>query len=182
MRDGKLQHLLARDLVPGDIVCLSAGDRIPADIRLTQVSHTPAQASQPGGGPGCPRARSPPSVSINARSSAGRWPLSCSFPFRGSMATVSRGPGAAWERAGRPAWSPGPVALLVTLPVPRDRLSHSGVVPGEDHASAGLSTLQTQAALGARKVSLPQPGGPTGADQNWAPKGQSSVRLTAAAD
>nr|XP_013001282.1 calcium-transporting ATPase type 2C member 2 isoform X2 [Cavia porcellus] len=38
MRDGKLQHLLARDLVPGDIVCLSAGDRIPADIRLTQVT------------------------------------------------------------------------------------------------------------------------------------------------
>ncbi|KAM6177471.1 calcium-transporting ATPase type 2C member 2 [Erethizon dorsatum] len=38
MRDGKLQHLLARDLVPGDIVCLSAGDRIPADIRLTRVT------------------------------------------------------------------------------------------------------------------------------------------------
>ncbi|XP_023561015.1 calcium-transporting ATPase type 2C member 2 isoform X2 [Octodon degus] len=38
MRDGKLQHLLARDLVPGDVVCLSAGDRIPADIRLTKVT------------------------------------------------------------------------------------------------------------------------------------------------
>uniref|UniRef100_A0A8C5JXF3 Calcium-transporting ATPase n=1 Tax=Jaculus jaculus TaxID=51337 RepID=A0A8C5JXF3_JACJA len=38
MRGGKLRHLLARDLVPGDIVCLSAGDRIPADIRLTEVT------------------------------------------------------------------------------------------------------------------------------------------------
>ncbi|XP_021112255.1 calcium-transporting ATPase type 2C member 2 isoform X3 [Heterocephalus glaber] len=38
MRDGRLQHLLARDLVPGDVVCLSAGDRIPADIRLTQAT------------------------------------------------------------------------------------------------------------------------------------------------
>ncbi|XP_033613788.1 calcium-transporting ATPase type 2C member 2 isoform X2 [Fukomys damarensis] len=38
MRDGELRHLLARDLVPGDIVCLSAGDRIPADIRLTQAT------------------------------------------------------------------------------------------------------------------------------------------------
>ncbi|XP_005411015.1 PREDICTED: calcium-transporting ATPase type 2C member 2 isoform X1 [Chinchilla lanigera] len=38
MRDGKLQHLLVRDLVPGDVVCLSTGDRIPADIRLTQVT------------------------------------------------------------------------------------------------------------------------------------------------
>uniref|UniRef100_A0A8C3W912 Calcium-transporting ATPase n=1 Tax=Catagonus wagneri TaxID=51154 RepID=A0A8C3W912_9CETA len=38
IREGKLQHLLARDLVPGDIVSLSVGDRIPADIRLTEVT------------------------------------------------------------------------------------------------------------------------------------------------
>ncbi|XP_069492334.1 calcium-transporting ATPase type 2C member 2 isoform X2 [Ambystoma mexicanum] len=38
MRDGKLQHLLARELVPGDIVCLTVGDRIPADIRLTEAT------------------------------------------------------------------------------------------------------------------------------------------------
>lgn len=37
VREGKLQHLLARDLVPGDIVSLSIGDRVPADIRLTEV-------------------------------------------------------------------------------------------------------------------------------------------------
>uniref|UniRef100_A0A2I3GSH7 Calcium-transporting ATPase n=1 Tax=Nomascus leucogenys TaxID=61853 RepID=A0A2I3GSH7_NOMLE len=38
LREGKLQHLLARELVPGDVVSLSIGDRIPADIRLTEVS------------------------------------------------------------------------------------------------------------------------------------------------
>ncbi|XP_058564761.1 calcium-transporting ATPase type 2C member 2 isoform X4 [Neofelis nebulosa] len=38
IREGKLQHLLARDLVPGDIVSLSIGDRIPADLRLTEVT------------------------------------------------------------------------------------------------------------------------------------------------
>ncbi|EMP36232.1 Calcium-transporting ATPase type 2C member 2, partial [Chelonia mydas] len=38
IREGKLQHLLARDLVPGDIVCLSIGDRVPADIRLIEVT------------------------------------------------------------------------------------------------------------------------------------------------
>lgn len=38
LREGRLQHLLARDLVPGDIVSLSVGDRIPADIRLTEVT------------------------------------------------------------------------------------------------------------------------------------------------
>ncbi|XP_044284009.1 calcium-transporting ATPase type 2C member 2 [Varanus komodoensis] len=38
LREGKLQHLLARELVPGDIVCLSMGDRVPADLRLTEVT------------------------------------------------------------------------------------------------------------------------------------------------
>uniref|UniRef100_A0A8C8RZA8 Calcium-transporting ATPase n=1 Tax=Pelusios castaneus TaxID=367368 RepID=A0A8C8RZA8_9SAUR len=38
IRDGKLQHLLARELVPGDLVCLSTGDRVPADIRLIEVT------------------------------------------------------------------------------------------------------------------------------------------------
>ncbi|XP_048211506.1 LOW QUALITY PROTEIN: calcium-transporting ATPase type 2C member 2 [Perognathus longimembris pacificus] len=38
IRDGKLQRMLARDLVPGDVVALSIGDRIPADIRLTEVT------------------------------------------------------------------------------------------------------------------------------------------------
>ncbi|XP_049643340.1 calcium-transporting ATPase type 2C member 2 [Suncus etruscus] len=37
IRDGKEKHMLARELVPGDIVTLSMGDRVPADIRLTQV-------------------------------------------------------------------------------------------------------------------------------------------------
>lgn len=34
VRDGKQYHLLANELVPGDIVKFSVGDRIPADIRL----------------------------------------------------------------------------------------------------------------------------------------------------
>ncbi|XP_073410964.1 calcium-transporting ATPase type 2C member 2-like [Dendrobates tinctorius] len=38
VRDGKLQHLLARDLVPGDVVCLTVGDRVPADIRLIETT------------------------------------------------------------------------------------------------------------------------------------------------
>ncbi|MDR3601329.1 MAG: HAD-IC family P-type ATPase [Desulfosporosinus sp.] len=34
MRDGKLLELLGTELLPGDIVNLEAGDRVPADIRL----------------------------------------------------------------------------------------------------------------------------------------------------
>lgn len=35
-RDGVLAEVPARELVPGDCVCLSAGSRIPADLRLTE--------------------------------------------------------------------------------------------------------------------------------------------------
>ncbi|XP_077983534.1 calcium-transporting ATPase type 2C member 1-like [Glandiceps talaboti] len=37
IRDGKLQDFLARVLVPGDIVQLSVGDRVPADMRLLEA-------------------------------------------------------------------------------------------------------------------------------------------------
>ncbi|MBC58442.1 MAG: ATPase P [Confluentimicrobium sp.] len=35
LRDGREQHIQARELVPGDLVILDAGDRVPADLRLT---------------------------------------------------------------------------------------------------------------------------------------------------
>ncbi|KAL4249588.1 High affinity Ca2+/Mn2+ P-type ATPase-like protein [Abortiporus biennis] len=34
IRDGKQIHMLANELVPGDIVTFSTGDRVPADVRL----------------------------------------------------------------------------------------------------------------------------------------------------
>lgn len=37
VREGRVEHTLARDLVPGDTVCLSVGDRVPADLRLFEV-------------------------------------------------------------------------------------------------------------------------------------------------
>jgi sodium/potassium-transporting ATPase subunit alpha len=38
IRDGKQQTIPAHDLVVGDLVLLSMGDRVPADLRLTQAS------------------------------------------------------------------------------------------------------------------------------------------------
>ncbi len=37
IRDGKRQEIPLKDLVPGDIVTLSAGDMVPADVRLLSV-------------------------------------------------------------------------------------------------------------------------------------------------
>ena len=34
LRDGKQLHLLANELVPGDVVTLTTGDRVPADVRM----------------------------------------------------------------------------------------------------------------------------------------------------
>jgi Ca2+-transporting ATPase len=37
LRDGISYHILANELVPGDIVHLTTGDRVPADIRIVEA-------------------------------------------------------------------------------------------------------------------------------------------------
>ncbi|CAH2283014.1 calcium-transporting ATPase type 2C member 1 isoform X1 [Pelobates cultripes] len=37
IREGRMEHTLARELVPGDTVCLTVGDRVPADLRLFEA-------------------------------------------------------------------------------------------------------------------------------------------------
>ena len=37
LRDGEEQDIAARDLVPGDVVLLQAGNRVPADARLIEA-------------------------------------------------------------------------------------------------------------------------------------------------
>ena len=39
LRDGERQRVAARDIVPGDIVLVEAGDKIPADARLVEVAN-----------------------------------------------------------------------------------------------------------------------------------------------
>lgn len=38
IRDGRQQTIPAADVVVGDLVCLTIGDRVPADIRLVNLS------------------------------------------------------------------------------------------------------------------------------------------------
>ncbi len=42
-RDGRRQQVPAQELVPGDVVQIEAGDRIPADLRLLQVKNLEVQ-------------------------------------------------------------------------------------------------------------------------------------------
>lgn len=39
IRDGRKKEILAQNLVPGDLVCLEAGCRVPADLLLTESIH-----------------------------------------------------------------------------------------------------------------------------------------------
>ena len=46
LRDGKTCRVVARDVVPGDIVILAAGDRVPADSRVIQLRSSTLQVDQ----------------------------------------------------------------------------------------------------------------------------------------
>lgn len=45
IRDGERQRIAARELVPGDLVVLEAGDKIPADLRFLKISNLHADES-----------------------------------------------------------------------------------------------------------------------------------------
>ncbi|MGK5022006.1 cation-translocating P-type ATPase [Janthinobacterium sp. LB2P10] len=45
IRDGKQERIAGRDLVPGDLVLLAEGDRVPADIELLNASNLTADES-----------------------------------------------------------------------------------------------------------------------------------------
>ncbi|KAK6092626.1 hypothetical protein MT418_007177 [Batrachochytrium dendrobatidis] len=46
LRNGLLQKIDARDLVPGDIILLSVGDKVPADARLLSITSSAFKADQ----------------------------------------------------------------------------------------------------------------------------------------
>ena len=51
LRDGQLNSILARYLVPGDVVSLTVGDRVPADVRLVKVNELSVDESSFTGEP-----------------------------------------------------------------------------------------------------------------------------------
>ncbi|WFD20027.1 P-type Ca(2+) transporter [Malassezia caprae] len=46
LRDGKISNINAKELVPGDIVIVSSGDRVPADCRILELRSSSLQVDQ----------------------------------------------------------------------------------------------------------------------------------------
>lgn len=66
VREGRVEHLLARELVPGDTVCLTVGDKVPADLRLFEVVDMSIdESSLTGETSPCSKSTSPQPTSTN---------------------------------------------------------------------------------------------------------------------
>ncbi|UJR09674.1 hypothetical protein I4U23_013908 [Adineta vaga] len=66
IRDGKSQQIFARELVPGDLCILDIGDRVPADLRLTEANDMSVDESS-FTGETKPSIKSVEPISFNAR-------------------------------------------------------------------------------------------------------------------
>ena len=122
VRDGERQRVAAHEIVPGDIVLIEAGDKIPADARIIEDANLHTDEA-PLTGESLPVAKSP-SRSTPARASATA--ATCSTPAR------SRPTAAAAPSSWRPAWKPRSDASPACSRPPRrnrPRCSRSSTAP-----------------------------------------------------
>lgn len=86
-RDGQFMHIGAENIVPGDIVSLKAGDRIPADVRMIEVNNLQTDEASLTG-ESLPVAKqvspNPPEVGVGDRT--------C-LAYSGTLVTAGRGIG-----------------------------------------------------------------------------------------
>jgi magnesium-transporting ATPase (P-type) len=116
-RAGVRRRVSSEEIVPGDIVLLEAGDRVPADLRLASVRGLQIDESALTG-------ESSP-VAKNAEPLAGETllPDRCNLAFAGTLVTAGRGEGIVWATGDRT--ETGRIARLVegaaSLPTPLTR-------------------------------------------------------------
>jgi magnesium-transporting ATPase (P-type) len=89
-RDGRWARVGAEDLVPGDVVRLQTGDRVPADLRLLETTNLRVEESALTG-ESLPTEKDPGPVEVGAGVGD-----RTSMAFSGSLVAAGRGP----------AWSP----------------------------------------------------------------------------
>jgi len=90
IRDGKEQEVPAREVVPGDIIVLRTGDRVPADLRIMEAINLQANESSLTG-------ESAPVTKVISAVAAKEAPLGDrkNMAFMGTLVTYGRGKGIA---------------------------------------------------------------------------------------
>ena len=116
-RDGKRRRVASEELVPGDVVILEAGDRVPADLRLTAMRELRVDESTLTG-ESLPVRKHPDPIATDA-TLADR----SNVAFAGTLVTSGKGQGVVWAtgdktETGRIAWL---ISEAVNLSTPLTR-------------------------------------------------------------
>jgi Ca2+-transporting ATPase len=97
VRDGRLQEISARELVPGDVVLLEAGNAVPADVRLVESANLRVQEAALTG----------ESEAVEKRQTAAGPKSRCPWATGATWATWARSSPTAAARPSSPrAWKP----------------------------------------------------------------------------
>lgn len=112
-RDGHRSRVRSEDLVPGDVVLLQAGDRVPADLRLTMVRHLQIDESALTG------ESLPVYKTSEVLAHDTILPERRNLAFAGTLVTTGQGEGVVWAsgdktETGRIAWLIGQTVKLST--------------------------------------------------------------------
>lgn len=102
VRDGRPARVPSDDLVPGDVVVLEAGDKIPADLRLVRVAELKVDESALTG-------ESAPVTKAPDPLGRPRWPIAATWPIPGRSPPTAPGPASSPPpaRTPRSAWCTG---------------------------------------------------------------------------
>ena len=116
-RSGRRRHLPSEQLVPGDVVLLQSGDRVPADLRLTSVHSLQIDESALTG-ESIPVHKHPDAVALDTLLADRR-----NLAFAGTLVTFGQAEGVVWAtgdrtETGRIAWL---VSEAVSLETPLTR-------------------------------------------------------------
>ena len=116
-RDGKRRRVASEELVPGDVVILETGDRVPADLRLTAMRELRVDESTLTG-ESLPVRKHPDPIATDA-TLADR----SNVAFAGTLVTSGKGQGVVWAtgdktETGRIAWL---ISEAVNLSTPLTR-------------------------------------------------------------
>lgn len=98
MRDGEVRLVPADELVPGDVVLLESGDKVPADLRLTQVRNLRTEEAALTG------ESVPVDKTIDAVSEKATVGDRKGMAFSGTLVTSGRGRGVAVATAAEMRW------------------------------------------------------------------------------